>query len=86
MPRQKMEELLAQLRSEVAGQQLSDSQRARMEALQDQIEEGLTAEEVLADSTLREHVRSQIDEFQLAHPTLTMVLGRILDHLNKMGV
>lgn len=86
MPRQQMEELLAQLRREVAGQDLSESQRARMAALQDQIEEELATEEVLADSTLREHVRSQIDEFQRAHPTLTMVLGRILDHLNKMGV
>jgi hypothetical protein len=35
---------------------------------------------------LREQLREQIDEFQRSHPTLTMVLGRILDALNKIGI
>jgi phage shock protein A len=87
MPKQQMEELLAQLREEVAGsRELTEGQRARMDALQTQIEERLAADEALADSSLGDHLRSQIDEFHRAHPTLTMVLGRILDHLNKMGI
>lgn len=87
MPKQQMEELLAQLRKEVAGaRELSDSQRARMEALQAQIAERLAADEVPADSSPRELVTGYIDEFHRSHPTLTMVLGRILDSLNKMGI
>ncbi len=87
MPKQQMEELLAQLRKEVAGaRELTDSQRARMEALQAQIAERLAADEVPADNSPRELVRGYIDEFHRSHPTLTMVLGRILDSLNKMGI
>jgi hypothetical protein len=82
-----MEELLAQLRKEVAGaRELSDSQRARMEALQVEIEERLAADEIPADDSPRELVRRYIDELHRSHPTLTMVLGRILDSLNKMGI
>jgi hypothetical protein len=87
MPKQQMEELLAQLRKEVAGaRELTDSQRARMEALEAQIAERLAADEVPADSSPRELVRGYIDEFHRSHPTLTLVLGRILDSLNKMGI
>jgi hypothetical protein len=87
MPRREMEELLAQLRKEVAGdQQLSDSQRARMDALREQLEDSLAAEEAPRDDNPRELVRNYIDEFHRTHPTLTMVLGRILDSLNKMGI
>lgn len=87
MPRQQMEELLAQLRKEVAGaRELSEGQRARMEALQAQIEERLAADEVPPGESPRELLRGYIDEFQRSHPTLTMVLGRILDSLNKMGI
>jgi hypothetical protein len=87
MPRQQMEELLAQLRKEVAGaRELSESQRARMEALQVEIEERLAADEVPPDDSPRELVRRYIDELHRSHPTLTMVLGRILDSLNKMGI
>jgi hypothetical protein len=89
MPRQQMEELLVQLRKEVAGaRELSDSQRARMEALEEQIAQRLAADEVESDGdeSPREVVQGYIDEFQRTHPTLTMVLGRILDSLNKMGI
>ena len=87
MPRQEMEELLAELRKEVAGsRELTAGQRARMEALREQIEERLAADEVPPDESPREAVRAYIDEFQRSHPTLTMVLGRILDSLNKMGI
>lgn len=87
MPEQQMDELLAQLRKEVAGaRELTEGQRARMEALERQIEERLAADEVPDDDSPAEIVRSHIDEFQRSHPTLTMVLGRILDHLNKMGI
>lgn len=86
MPRQQMDELLAQLRKEVAGaKELSDSQRARMEALREQLADQLAAEEV-PDEGIREQMRHYIDEFHRTHPTLTMVLGRIMDSLNKMGI
>jgi len=82
-----MEELLAQLRKEVAGaRELSEGQRARMTALQAQLEDSLAAEEAPPAGRLRDVLRGQIDEFQREHPTLTLVLGRILDSLNKMGI
>jgi len=87
MAREEMQELLARLRKELAGtRELSEGQRARMEALREQIEERLAAEEVPPDSSLQEQLRAYIDELQVSHPTLTMVLGRILDSLNKMGI
>jgi phage shock protein A len=88
MPRQQMEDLLVQLRKEVAGaRELSESQRARMAALEEQIAQRLAADEVEdGDESPREVVQGYIDEFQRTHPTLTMVLGRILDSLNKMGI
>lgn len=88
MPRTEMEQLLAELRKQVAGsRELSAGQRARMEALREQIAERLAADEVPPEEEgLREQVREHIDEFQRTHPTLTMVLGRILDALNKMGI
>jgi phage shock protein A len=88
MPRQQMEDLLVQLRKEVAGaRELSDSQRARMAALEEQIAQRLAADEVEdGNESPKEVVQGYIDEFQRTHPTLTMVLGRILDSLNKMGI
>jgi hypothetical protein len=87
MPRQEMEQLLAELRKEVAGsRELTPGQRARMEALREQIEERLAADQVPPEESPRELVRAHIDEFQRSHPTLTLVLGRILDTLNKMGI
>lgn len=86
MARQEMEQLLAELRKEVAGaRELSAAQRARMDALREQIEASLEAEEAPPESP-REVVRDYIDEFQRTHPTLTLTLGRILDSLNKMGI
>jgi hypothetical protein len=86
MARQEMEQLLAELRKEVAGaSELSAAQRARMDALREQIEASLEAEEAPPESP-REVVRDYIDEFQRTHPTLTLTLGRILDSLNKMGI
>lgn len=87
MPRNEMQDLLAQLRKEVAGARtLTDSQRARMEALQMEIEERLAADEAPGTDSPGDLVRGYIDEFHRSHPTLTMVLGRILDSLNKMGI
>lgn len=89
MSRQEMEALLAQLRREVsAARELSDSQRARIDALQEQIERQVAAGSGgdQDDESPRDQLRAYIDEFQLSHPTLTLVLGRILDHLNKMGI
>jgi hypothetical protein len=87
MPQKEMNELLAELRNEVAGaESLSDSQRARMAALQAEIEQRLAAGEATPEGSPADLVRRQIDEFQRSHPTLTLVLGRILDSLNKMGI
>lgn len=86
MARREMEQLLAELRKEVAGAgELSAAQRARMDALREQIEASLETEEAPPESP-RELVREYIDEFQRTHPTLTLTLGRILDSLNKMGI
>jgi len=86
MARREMEQLLAELRKEVAGaSELSAAQRARMDALREQIEASLEGEQAPPDSP-REVVRDYIDEFQRTHPTLTLTLGRILDSLNKMGI
>jgi hypothetical protein len=87
MPTKQMEELLAELRKEVGEHELSAGQRARMAALEEQIAQRLAADQVTPDSeSPRDAVQGYIDEFHRTHPTLTMVLGRILDHLNKMGI
>ncbi len=85
--REEMEALLAKLRREVADAgELDAGQRARIDALQAEIERGVAAADDQHAETLREQLREHIDEFQRSHPTMTLVLGRILDHLNKMGI
>jgi hypothetical protein len=87
MPQKQMQELLAELRREVAGAEtLSEAQRQRMEELQEEIERRMAEEPPRREGSPADMVRAQIDEFQREHPTLTMVLGRILDSLNKMGI
>jgi hypothetical protein len=57
-----------------------------MEALQAQIEERLAAEEAPPAAGCASCCAGRSTSSSATHPTLTMVLGRILDSLNKMGI
>ena len=87
MPRGELDKLLDELQQELAeGSGLDDDAKAQLAELHASI--GL----LLAEGTdeeqanLAETVSGNIDRFETSHPALTMVLGRIADILNKLGI
>jgi len=67
---------------------ISDSDRQRLERLQANIAEKLKQEERAEDEddTLVEDLVDAIQEFEVSHPQLTMVLGHLMNILSQSGV
>jgi len=87
MPRAELEKLLDELQQELAeGSSLDDDARAQLAALHDSIGQVLTNGGEESPANLAETVSGNIDRFETSHPALTMVLGRIADILNKLGI
>jgi len=90
MPRKQLAELLEKLREEIhAEQSLSGEDREELVNLREQIG-GLLAEgedqDLPESSALMSPLQRGIDRFERSHPSLTMLLGRIMDTLTKMGI
>ena len=87
MSHAELEKLLDEMQQELThGSSLDDDARAQLSELHASIGQ-LLAEgqnETLAD--LGKTVSGNIDRFETSHPALTMVLGRIADILNKLGI
>ena len=85
-----LQELLEQLRLEIeASGRMDEASRAKLEQLEQAIHQQLAK----ADSEVSERapglsgsIQKTIDDFEESHPTLTLVLGGIMDVLNKMGI
>ncbi len=87
MPRAELEKLLDELQQELAdGSSLDDDARAQLAALHASIGQVLTEDGDESPANLAETVSGNIDRFETSHPALTMVLGRIADILNKLGI
>ena len=83
-------ELLRELEVELANaDSLDEAGRERLRTVQAQLGRALEDSERAAQpqlSAVTEPVQRAIDDFEKTHPTLTLILGRILDSLNKIGV
>lgn len=89
MPKTELLKLLAELESELRQDpDLSAEDRRALSEMQGRIESLLQEERPQQPS--REEFLSPITEYvdrlESAHPTTTMILGRIADALNKMGI
>ena len=89
MPDRDLSRLLKDLDRELEGNpDLDDDERIALAGLKGRLEgilEARRADEAEDDSPI-EPLRTYVDRFETTHPTLTMILGRIADALNKMGI
>ena len=87
---ERLAELLRELETELANaDSLDEAGRDRLRNVRAQLGRVLDNSERTAEpqlSALTEPVQRAIDDFEKTHPTLTLILGRILDSLNKIGV
>ena len=87
MPHAELEKLLDELQEELAeGSSLDDDARSQLAELHASIGHLLADGENETPANLVETVSGNIDRFETSHPALTMVLGRIADILNKLGI
>jgi hypothetical protein len=87
---ERLAELLRELETELANaDSLDEAGRDRLRSVRAQLGRVLDNSERTAEpqlSAVAEPVQRAIDDFEKTHPTLTLILGRILDSLNKIGV
>lgn len=90
MPRKQLAQLLEKLREEIHSESsLSGEDREQLVNLQDQIGRVLGRQQdpdAPESSALLAPLQKGIDRFERSHPSLTMLLGRIMDTLTKMGI
>ncbi len=87
MPQAELEKLLDELQQELAeGSSLDDDARAQLADLHASIGQLLADGANQTPANLAKTVSGNIDRFETSHPALTMVLGRIADILNKLGI
>lgn len=89
MSKSELEALLKQLQQALSQEPRLDTETARqLGKLQQDIASRLANDEIDGDSdqSLAEAVTENVDRFESGHPALTMILGRIADILNKLGI
>jgi ElaB/YqjD/DUF883 family membrane-anchored ribosome-binding protein len=90
MPERELTGLLEELESELGrNPDLNDEERAALEELRSRIGHVLESDRSAVTQEgdgVAEPLRNYVDRFETSHPTLTMILGRIADALNKMGI
>lgn len=59
---------------------------AKLQALEDALVEGEGGIVVERDQPLVDQLKESLWEFEKSHPTLTVVVGRIIDNLARMGI
>jgi len=86
MPRRKLEQLLKELEQQVEQAPLESEQaRQQLRSLQQAIQRRLQGESS-EPQNLIDSAGEALREFEDAHPTLTLTLGRIMDQLSKLGI
>lgn len=82
--------LLGELEQELGrNPDLDEEERAALDELRRRIGHVLEEREeppTTGEPGQVEPLSSYVDRFETTHPTLTMILGRIADALNKMGI
>ncbi len=65
---------------------IDNTDQQRLEHLEREISKRLRQEDEDEDETLIEELVDAIQEFEVAHPHITMVLGHLMDILSGSGV
>jgi len=88
MPKRELERLLGELDRELGeGGSLDPDEQASLRELQTRIADVLGSEGKVEDvAGLTEPLATYVERFEASHPTLTMILGRIMDSLSKIGI
>lgn len=88
MPKRELERLLGELDRELGeGGSLDEEDQTALRELQVRIGDLLGPEGKTEDAAgLTEPLAGYVERFEASHPTLTMILGRIMDSLSKLGI
>jgi hypothetical protein len=90
MKERELNRLLGELEQELArNPDLDEGERAALDELRKRIGHVLEEQEeptTTVEPGQAEPLSSYVDRFETTHPTFTMILGRIADALNKMGI
>ncbi len=90
MPERELGRLLAELERELGrNSDLSEADREALGDLQRRISGLLDAEpgsRPAGEEGIAEPLLRYVDQLETSHPTMTMILGRIADALNKIGI
>lgn len=89
MPRQQLDEALAQLQQQLAdADHLDRDQIASLRAMVADIQAALEQEEQeeRSEPSLAARMREAARHFEDSHPTLTNTVGRVADALAQMGI
>ena len=87
MPARELQEQLNTLREQLEqNPPLTESERADLHALMQQIELELELETKTQDSSLADNVNLAVERFEIEHPTLAGTLRNIVQALASMGI
>lgn len=87
MPKNKIRELLEQLRGELEQVSPQDQKgRDLLENITADINSFLQDPNVEADKSVLQRLQDTIDHFNIEHPTLTMALSEIMSILSNAGI
>lgn len=89
MDKQQMLEILNELKYELAdNSSLETHQRQTMEALAEEIDSRINDPDnnKSGDEYLLDRLKDETESFEVNHPKLTHILGRLSDLLSRMGI
>lgn len=87
MPKNKIQELLAQLQEELQELNPQDERgRELLENITTDINSLLQESRLVAEDSILERLQDTIDHFNMEHPKLTMALSDILSILSNAGI
>ncbi len=87
MKKQELENILSQLKDELARSEFSkSSSRQDLQTLIQQIEQALIDDEAVVRKALNEPITDAVTRFEGSHPQLTSLLNSIISTLSNMGI
>jgi len=87
MGRQRLQEILGQLRRELADAERLDSEaRAELHALADEIDRLAEGQGAGAPQSALGELEAAALRIESEHPRLSMLLGQVMDALGKLGI
>lgn len=88
MNRQQMNSILKELEEQISSGNLDDYHQQKTQAFAEKIQHKLKdGDDILsADEFFMKQIEESIDQFEVNHPKLTEIIGRISDLLSRSGI